>query len=135
MSAPVPGRPFSGRPITVETEALEALAAELAALAAQPADDPEHSGALAATFPVALGGEEGWAACATATAWASLQEAIAHRARAVAGTLSGAAAAYRAEDAALSGHLGRSRPAGDRETRWARRSRLGCRPSPHGTSP
>ena len=116
MSAPVPSRPSPG-PITVEPAVLEALAAELAALAAELTDDAEHSESLAATFPVALGGEEGWAACATATAWAALQEAIADRARAVAGTLSGAAAAYRAEDAALSRHMGRSRPAGDREPR------------------
>jgi hypothetical protein len=113
MSAPVPSRPSRG-PITVEPAALEALAAELAALAGELAGDAESS---AATFPVALGGEEGWVAGATATAWAALQEAIADRARAVAGTLSGAAAAYRAQDAALSGHMGRGRPAGDREPR------------------
>jgi hypothetical protein len=116
MSAPVPSRPSRG-PITVEPAALEALAAELAALAVELAVDAEHSESLAATFPVALGGEEGWVAGATATAWAALQEAIADRARAVAGTLSGAAAAYRAQDAALSGHMGRGRPAGDREPR------------------
>jgi hypothetical protein len=116
MSAPVPSRPSRG-PITVEPAALDALAAELAALAAELADDAERSESLAATFPLALGGEEGSAACATATAWASLQEVIADRARAVAGTLSGAAAAYRAEDATLSGRMGRGRPAGDREPR------------------
>lgn len=111
MSAPVPAPPFAGEPIRVEPAALESLAAELAALAAELTGDAERSRSLAATFPVALGGEEGWAAGATATAWASLEEVLADRTRALAGTLTGAAAAYRAEDAALSGHMGRGRPA------------------------
>jgi hypothetical protein len=122
MSMPLSAQPgrrqaVTGEPFTVEPTALEALAAELDALAAELAGDTGHTLSLAATFPVALGGEEGRAAGATATAWASLQEVLAHRTRAVAGTLAGAADAYRAEDAALSGHLGLGRLAGDRGPR------------------
>ena len=117
MSAPVPAPPVTGEPITVEPAALQSLATELAALAGELAGDAEHSRSLAATFPVALGGEEGWTAGATATAWGSLEEVLADRTRAVAGTLAGAAAAYRDQEATLSGHMGRGRPAGDRAPR------------------
>ena len=122
MSMPLPAQPgrrqaVTGEPFTVEPAALEALAAELDALATELAGDAGHSLSLAATFPVGLGGEEGRAACEAATAWASLQEVLADRTRAVAGALAGAADAYRAEDAALSGHLGLGRPAGDRGPR------------------
>jgi hypothetical protein len=96
---------------------MEALATELDALAAELTRDAEHTLSLAATFPVALGGEEGWAAGDAATAWASLEEVLADRTRALAGTLVGAAAAYRDEDAALSGHMGRGGPAGYRVPR------------------
>jgi hypothetical protein len=117
MSSPLPDQPSTAEPstaepstaepVTVVPAALGALATELGTLAAELADDGEHSRSLATTFPVALGGEEGWAAGATATAWAALEEVLADRTRAVAGTLSGAATAYRAEDQALSGYLGR----------------------------
>ena len=117
MSAPVPAGPSSGGLVTVEPAALEALAAELAAVATELAGDAEHSRSLAATFSVALGWEEGWAASAAAGAWASLEEVVADRTRAVADTLAGAAAAYRAEDAALSGHMGRGRAGGERGPR------------------
>jgi hypothetical protein len=117
VSSPESAEPLTGGPIAVEPAALEVLAAELEALAAELARDAEHALSVAATFPVALGGEEGRAAGAAATAWASLEEVLADRTRALAGTLVGAAAAYRAEDAALSGHMGRGRPAGDRVPR------------------
>jgi hypothetical protein len=116
MSSPAPAPP-PGEPITVEPAALEALAAELDGLAADLIGDAEQSRSLAATFPVALGGDDGWAASATATAWASLEELLADRARALAGTLAGAATAYRAHEAALSGHMGRGLPPGDRMPR------------------
>ena len=117
MSAPVPTQRFPGEPITVEPQALEAIATELAALASELDGDAGHSRALAATFPVALGGEEGRAAGVTATEWAGLEEAVADRTRAIAGTLSAAAAAYLAEDAALSTTMGRRRLGGDRVPR------------------
>jgi hypothetical protein len=104
MSHPLPAESFSIRP-----EAVEALATELALLAAELAGDAGRSLSSAASFPVALGGDEGWDAGATATAWGRLQEVLAARADAIAGTLVAAVDAYRAEDAALAG---RSAPAG-----------------------
>ena len=117
MSAPAPALPLPREPITVEPAALEALAAELDGLAAELLGDAEQSRSLAATFSGALGGDEGWAASATATAWASLEEVLADRARELAGTLAGAAAGYRAHEAGLSGHMGRGLPPGDRMPR------------------
>ena len=88
---------------TVRPEAVEALATELLALAAELADDAGWVRAAAASFPVALGGDEGWTAGGAATAWACVQEVLANRAEAMAGTLLAAMDAYRAEDAALVG--------------------------------
>jgi hypothetical protein len=98
MSHPLPDASFTVRPDDVE-----ALATELGALAAELTGDAEWTRSAAASFPVALGGDEGWTAGAAATAWARLQDVLAARAGALARTLSAAAAAYRAEDAALAG--------------------------------
>ena len=98
MSHPLPAGSFTVRP-----EAMEALATELRALAAELADEAGWVRAAAASFPVALGGDEGWTAGGTATAWARLQDVLAARADSMAGTLLAAVAAYRAEDAALAG--------------------------------
>jgi len=98
MSHPLPDASFSVRP-----DEVAALAAELGALAAELADDADHLRSASASFPAALGGNEGWAAGATATAWARLQEVLADRTDVLAGTFAAAAAAYRAEDAALGG--------------------------------
>ena len=102
MSHPLPDASFSVHP-----EEVAALAGELRALAAELADDAGGIRSAAASFPAALGGDEGWAAGATATAWAALQEVLVARTDALAGTLAAAAAAYRAEDAALAGPQGR----------------------------
>lgn len=96
MSHPLPTGSFTVRP-----EAVEALATELRVLAAELADDAGWVRAAAASFPVALGGDEGWTAGGTATAWAGVQEILASRAAAMAGTLLAAVDAYRAHDAAL----------------------------------
>ena len=98
MSHPLPDASFTVRP-----DAVEALATELGALAAELADDAGWTRSAAASFPVALGGDEGWTGGSTATAWARLQEVLAARAGELAGTLAAAAAAYRIEDAALAG--------------------------------
>ena len=98
MSHPVPGASF-----TVVPDGVEALARELAGLAAELTEDVARVRWAAASFPAALGGHEGWAAGATATSWALLYEAVAERTGALAGTLTAAVAAYLAEDAALAG--------------------------------
>jgi hypothetical protein len=104
MSHPLPADSFAIRP-----QAVEALATELALLAAELADDAEQTLCSASSFPAALGGDEGWDAGAAATACGRLQQVLAARADAIAVTLVAAAEAYRAEDAALAG---RSAPAG-----------------------
>ena len=76
MSHPLPTGSF-----TVSPEAVEALATELRALAGELVDDAGWVRAAAASFPVALGGDEGWTAGGTATAWARLQEVLAARRR------------------------------------------------------
>jgi hypothetical protein len=103
MSHPLPDASYSVRPDDVE-----GLAAELAALAVELADDAGRVRSAASWFPAALDGPEGSAAYAGATAWARLQEVLAARVGVLGGTLSAVAAAYRAEDAALAGHPHRS---------------------------
>ncbi|MGZ4572983.1 MAG: hypothetical protein ACXVYC_18425 [Blastococcus sp.] len=87
--------------ISVQLDAVEALAAELAALAAELDDDAGLCRATAASLSTALGGDEGWAAGSAGSLWAALTGVIAARTRAVAGTLVAAMDAYRAADRAL----------------------------------
>ena len=103
MSHPLPDASFA-----VVPDAVDALAGELRALAAELADDADRLRSVAASFATALGGDEGWTAGATATAWAQLEEVVAARTNALAVTLGAAADAYRAEDAALAGRHGRA---------------------------
>jgi hypothetical protein len=102
MTHPIPDASF-----TVVPDAVDALAAELGALAAELTDDADRTRSSAASLRAALGGHEGWLAGAAATAWAGLYEVLAARTRALGGTLAAAAAAYRAEDAALAGPVPR----------------------------
>jgi hypothetical protein len=102
MSHPLPDASFTVRP-----DAVEALASDLRALATELADDAGRVRWAAASFPNALSGDEGWAAGATATAWARLQEVLADRTSALARTLSAAAAAYLTEDVTIAGRSGR----------------------------
>jgi hypothetical protein len=92
--------------ITVQLDAVEALAAELGVLAAELGDEADLCRSTARSFPAALPGHEGWTAGAAATAWGSLATVVAARTSAVAVTLTGATAAYRAADAALSEGIG-----------------------------
>jgi hypothetical protein len=92
--------------ISVQLDAVEALAAELATLAVELDEDAELCRSQHGALSTALDGPEGWTAGATATAWGSLAAVVAARTAAVAATLTGAAAAYRAADAALSEGIG-----------------------------
>ena len=96
--------------ISVQLDAVAALAAELAALAAELDGESDLCRSTAASLSAALEGHEGWTAGATVTAWGSLAALVAARTSAVAITLTGAAAAYRAADAALSDGIGSSMP-------------------------
>jgi hypothetical protein len=87
-------------PITVQLDAVAALADELSRLAAQLAEEPPLCRLAAASLGTALGDGPGEAAAA-ATAWAGLAEILAEECAATAQTLAGAVAAYRSTDAEL----------------------------------
>ena len=92
--------------ISVQLDAVAALAAELAALAAELDDDADLSRSAAAALSTALGGDEGWVAGAAGGRWAALTGLVAGRTRAVAGTLAAAVDAYRAADLVLARRIG-----------------------------
>jgi hypothetical protein len=102
--------PLPGDTVTVVPDGVEALAGELVSLAAELTHDVDRARSAAASFPEALGGDEGWSAGATATSWACLFEVLATRTTALAGMLTDAVAAYLAEDAAIAGSLESGRP-------------------------
>jgi hypothetical protein len=106
MSAP-PAAPT----ISIQLEAVEALAAELAALSGQLSDDAALCRSTAASLYAALSLDEGWAAGSAATIWAELAGVVADRSRAVARSLADAVAAYRTQDAALASAIGSDTPA------------------------
>jgi|tagenome__1003787_1003787.scaffolds.fasta_scaffold20345781_1 hypothetical protein len=96
-------------PISVGFDAVDALADELAALAAQLAEERPLCLTAAASLRSALTGDVGWRAGAAATAWGSLTEVLAEECAAMAGTLHAAVASYRS----LDGDLARAvRPGG-----------------------
>jgi len=96
--------PDSG--FSLEPAGLQALADELLLLSVEVS---EHAGAAmsaALQLGQALEGDAAEAAAAAASAWATLEELLAERARAVSDTLRAAVAAYRAEDLALAAGVG-----------------------------
>lgn len=101
--------------ISVQIDALQGLAGELAALAAELHDDAELCRSAASALYTALDGDEGWTSGGAAVAWGALTGVVADRTAAVAGTLGAAAVAYRAADATLAGDVA------------GRRSRTGTR--------
>jgi hypothetical protein len=101
--------------ISVQLDAVQALAAELAVLSSQLADDAALCRSGAASLIQALARDAGWAAGSAATGWATLTGIVADRTDAVAGTLVTAVASYRAADAELAGDVRRaSAPGGGR---------------------
>lgn len=104
MSSPPAAEPGPAEPISVQPAALEALAAELSALAAELAQDADVCRSAAPTFSTALGGE-GWAARDCVAAWASLEETLADGARSLGATLSATAAGYADEDCSLAARI------------------------------
>ena len=85
--------------ISIQLDAVAALARELAVLAADLGDATDQCRSTAGSLATALGGEEGGTAGAAATAWAELSALVAANATAVAGTLDAAVTDYRAADA------------------------------------
>jgi hypothetical protein len=96
--------------ISVQLDAVDALAVELAALAAELGEEEALCRSTARSLTTALDGHEGWTAGAAATAWGGLAAVVAARAVSVAATLTGATSAYRAADAALSTGIGGREP-------------------------
>lgn len=91
--------------ISIQLDAVEGLAAELAALAGRLADDAWLCTSTAASFATALGGDDGWRGGAASTAWSSLLAVLGEGAGSLASTLHGAVAAYRAADAGLAADI------------------------------
>jgi hypothetical protein len=112
MTMPTPDGGF-----TIEPAAVEALAAELGALARELSEDAGDARSAAAGLPTALAGQEGEFAGAAARTWASLEEILALRTAALADTLRAAIAAYRGEDVFLAERVGTLGPGGPRRPR------------------
>jgi hypothetical protein len=91
--------------ITIQLDAVEALAAELATLARALGEDARLCSSTAGSLAAALGGDDGWRARAAATAWGALTEHLADGAGALSTTLTAAVSAYRAADAGLAGAI------------------------------
>jgi hypothetical protein len=91
--------------VRVQLDAVSALAAELAALAAELDDDAGCCRSTVARLAAALSADEGWAAAAAGMAWAALVRLVAARTHAVAATLAAAVDSYRAVDAALADRI------------------------------
>src|SRR3954466_11824163 len=87
--------------ISIQLDTVQALAAELAVLSSQLADDAALCRSGAASLIQALARDAGWAAGSPATAWAALTGIVSDRTDAVAATLVAAVASYRAADAEL----------------------------------
>ena len=88
-------------PVSIRFDAVDALADELAALAAQLAEEQPLCRSAAACLQTGLDGDVGWRAGAAATAWGTLTGLLAGECAAMAGTLHAAVASYRAVDGEL----------------------------------
>jgi hypothetical protein len=107
--------PTADATISIQLAAVHALAAELAVLSGQLADDAALCRSGAASLVQALARDAGLAAGSAATAWATLTGILADRTDAVAGALAAAVATYRAADAELADGMQRaSAPGGGR---------------------
>ena len=95
-------------PLVVQLDALDALAAELAALGAELAADEVVCRSCARTLGVALSGPPGETAARAGLAWTALLAALAERTATVAAALSASVTSYRAVDAAVAGRVERT---------------------------
>jgi hypothetical protein len=100
--------------VTVQLDAVQALADELAALSVSLSEEAGACGAVAPSLASALPGA-GERAGAAGQAWAALTGRLADRCRGVAGVLSGAVIGYRLQETVLAARIAPdSRPAGPR---------------------
>ena len=87
--------------IAAEFDAIDALAAELAGLAAVLAGDAQLCRSTAVSLGTAVSGPAGESAGAAGSGWGTALELLGQQTRALAATLSAAVDSYRAADAAL----------------------------------
>jgi hypothetical protein len=87
--------------ISVQLDAVEELAAELATLAVALAHEAPLCTSTANSLAAALGGHEGLLAFSAGSGWPRLVGSLTDRTSALSTTLSNAVAAYRALDAGL----------------------------------
>jgi hypothetical protein len=91
--------------ITVQLDAVAALADELSLLAVRLAEEPPLCRTAGAALETALGDPVGEAAAAAATAWGAVAQLLADECASTAETLHGAVAGYRATDTGLAAAL------------------------------
>lgn len=87
--------------IAAQFDAIDALAAELAGLAAELAGDAQLCRSTAVSLGTAVSGGGGERAGAAGSGWAAVLELLGQRTGALAATLSAAVDSYRATDATL----------------------------------
>jgi hypothetical protein len=95
--------------ISIQLDGVEALAAELATLAAALDGESQLCTSTARSLYTSLGGSEGWWIGGAGHGWAGLLRILAERTDSVATTLSRAVEAYRAADTALAQRIGPGR--------------------------
>jgi hypothetical protein len=93
--------------ISVQLDALDALAAELTALAGELRDDADRCASAAGALATGLNQDESLTAAWAARSWAAFADAVADATRAVAATLGAAVTAYRTAEAARTEAIGR----------------------------
>ncbi|RBY74662.1 hypothetical protein DQ238_21505 [Geodermatophilus sp. TF02-6] len=99
--------------ITVEPDAVDALATDLTGLAGEMARGADTCRSAATAFGAALGGDVGAAASSAARAWSASLDSLAQHVGTISAALVSLAAEYRVADAALAAGLDDSRrPAG-----------------------
>jgi hypothetical protein len=91
--------------VSIELRAVQDLAEELAALAAELAGEAELCRSATYTLATAVDGDTAAAAGGLGTGWAGLVDLLARETASVAGTLRAAVQEYRLADAALSDRL------------------------------
>ena len=87
--------------VTVQLDAVDALAARLAGLGGELTADAELTRVCAPAAAAALPGPAGAELAGTGTAWSALLDVLAESTSAIAATLVASVAAYRALDASL----------------------------------
>ena len=95
--------------ISVQLDALDALAGELTALAGELSDDADRCASAAGALAAGLNRDEGLTAAGAAGTWAALARAVAEATHAVGTTLGAAVVSYRAAEAARADSIGRRR--------------------------